>query len=172
MNNQILKENEMYIKAEHELIAECREKEEEAVIRAINNELSAKEFDRGYRESIIGIFGLDGGEPWSVVQLAMYMRIPMDEAVHFSARVLRMLRKPAHNKVIREFEDWACKNSDSPYAKLILRVLGIANPQRYLLYTQGVEDEHQPENMSDEDYLEMKKLRRISPSTWMRCSSF
>lgn len=159
MGNQVLTKIEMNCQ-NCEFCTECSEKIDECVKSSINEVLSRKSFNHGYREAIIRTFGLDGKEKWNVVQLAMYLKLSMDDAVHFFARAMRLLRSPSCNKSIKKFDIWACKHPNSPYAELVLKVLGIADTEAYLLYTEGVEVESFSGEMNDEKFEKVKKIRR------------
>ena len=148
MENQTLKENE-----------------EKYVKSVIDKELLGKSFNGGYREAIVRCFGLDGKEPWSILQLAMHLRLPLDEVEHIYARALRILRAPSHSRKMRKFDIWACKNPNSPYAKLMFKIYGISNPEMHLIFREGVDEENEEEpsrRMSDEEYEKMKRIRRAS----------
>ena len=159
MEKKLLTKNEKSYES-CEICVECNGNNEECVKSEINSLLSSKSFKRGYGDAIIHAFGLDGKEVWSNVQLAMYLNLSMDDAIHFFAKAMRMLRGSPYNKTISKFDIWACKHPDSPYAKLILKVLGIANTESYLLYTEGVEEENSPKDMDDEKFQIFKKIRR------------
>ena len=131
MGEQILKENKMNCKTECEFYEQCNGNEETCIKSIINDELSSKAFNGGYKETIIRSFGLDGKEPWSYVQLAMYFRFPLDEVKHIYAKALRILRHHSHSKKIKDFEDWACEHPTSAYSKLIFSVFGIRSPILY-----------------------------------------
>ena len=163
MKKQILKENKMNCKAECEFYEQCGENKETCIKNVINNELKDKAFKGGCREAIIRCFGLDGKEPWSFVQLAMSLRTSLDEVGHIYARALRILRHPSRSRKIKKFDIWACKYPDSPYSRLIFSIFGICDPEMYLIYTEGVEEEYESSaNMSDEEYEKMKRIRRAS----------
>ena len=165
MKKQILKENIMNCKTECEFYVQCAESKEMCIKNVIDNVLSDKAFDRGHREAVIRSFGLDGKEPWSLAQLAMSLRVPLDEVEHIYARALRILRHPLRSKKIGKFDIWACKNPSSPYSKLIFRIFGICDHDMYLVYREGVDEENEEEpsaNMTDEEYEKMKRIRRVS----------
>lgn len=165
MRKQILKENKTNCKIECEFYIECRGNDEKCIKSIINDELSNKAFNRGHREAIIRSFGLDGKAPWNLAQLAMHLRLPLDEVKHIYAKALRIFRHPSHSKEIRKFDIWACKHPDSPYSKLIFSIFGIGDPDMYLLYNEGVYKENGHEsctNMNDEEYEKMKRVRRAS----------
>lgn len=165
MKKQILKENEMNCKTEREFYVQCDESKEKCIKCVVDNELLSKSYNGGLREAIVRCFGLDGKEPWSLAQLAMYLRLPLDEVEHIYARALRVLRHPSHNKEIRKFDIWACKNPSSPYSKLIFSIFGIRDPDMYLIFREGVDEENEEEsseNMTDEEYEKMKRVRRAS----------
>lgn len=159
MKKQILKDNQMNYKTE------CDGNEEKCIKGIINDILSGKAFSKGYREVVIRSFGLDGKEPWSLAQLAMHLRLPVDEVEHIYAKALRILRHPSYNKEIRKFDIWACKHPNSPYSELIFKIFGIIDPDMYLIYNEGVNEENEQEssaNMSDEEYEKMKRVRRAT----------